>query len=423
MKYSYVRSGILSCFAFITACTAEPTATQVHLVPTEPASTTTEVSSIPSTQPVAVDKPFSTITDFPAATSVALTLAGDTLYIVTGQEHSLYVSRSTDGGETFTEPVLATEDASAHVLRVERPAISANEDGKVAVAWLELNFEGGDNEVWYAQSMDGGQTFESPQVVSEDPPGESAMVQVLLDPEGNPILSWLSGNKLRFARSSDGGETFSAAKEIGKGACECCQPAMLQNGNQLLVAYRGMSADDRGSFRDAALITSTDGGETFNTVSFATDSHWYINACPISGPWITAEDATVNMTWMDGRADGPDNLMSSDVWFAASNDNGQTFSSNVKVSGDTSVHNFLPVMSVGPGGRIHIVWPAISPDAIYYAISDDNGQTFSVPQVITDDREHGRPAVPSMVMDSQGRIYLAWLDQQGMRLAVWEDTN
>jgi hypothetical protein len=80
-------------------------------------------------------------------------------------------------------------------------------------------------------------------------------------------------------------------------------------------------------------------------------------------------------------------------------------------------------MAVGPGGRIHIVWPAISPDAIYYAVSDDKGQTFSKPQVIVDDNLYGRPAVPSMVMDSRGRIYLAWLDQQRMRLAVWEDTN
>ena len=420
MKYSHLRSGILFCFTLITACTAQAAATQVHVIPTDSASTAIEA---PSVQPAATDEPFRTTTNFPPATSVALTNAGNTIYMVIGREHSLYVARLTDQESTFTEPVLATEDQSVHVLRVERPAISANAEGKVGVAWLVLNFEGGNNEVWYAQSLDSGQTFEKPRLVSEDPPGESAMVQVLLDPVGNPILTWLSGNRLRFARSYDGGESFSDAKEIGQGACECCQPAMLQNGNDLLVAYRGMSVDDTGAFRDAALITSTDGGETFGPVSFATDSHWYIDACPISGPWITAEADTINMTWMDGRADGPDNLMSSDVWFAASNDGGQSFSPNIRVSHETSTHNFLPVMTVGPGGRIHVVWPAISPDAIYYSISDDDGQTFSLPQVITDDSEHGRPAVPSMVMDSDGRIYLAWLDQQGMRLAIWEDTN
>ena len=419
MKKSCFRSGILLCFTLITSCTSQ--ATGISANPTSRALTA-ESPSNTSSQPTASAKLFDSITDFPAATSVALTLAGDTLYVITGHEHSLNVSRSTDGGKTFTEPVSSTGHQTAHVLRVERPAISANEEGKVAVAWLELNFEGGNNKVWYAQSLDSGQTFESPRLVSEDPPGETAMVTMLLDPDGNPILTWLSGNHLRFARSSDGGESFSPAKEIGKGACECCQPAMLQNGNDLLVAYRGMSVDEDGAFRDAALIRSLDGGETFGPVSFATDSHWYIDACPISGPSIATRDESIYITWMDGRAVAPDNLMSSDVWFAESKDDGETFSPNVKISGTRSTHNFLPVMAVGPGGRIHIAWPAISPDAIYYAASDDGGQTFTGPQVIADD-EQGRPAVPSMVMDAQGRVYLAWLDDSGIRLAVWEDTN
>lgn len=79
-------------------------------------------------------KPYSTVIDFPAATSMALTTAGDSVYMILGREHSLYVSRSTDGGKTFSEPVTATGDHEAHILRVERPAISANAEGQVAVA-------------------------------------------------------------------------------------------------------------------------------------------------------------------------------------------------------------------------------------------------------------------------------------------------
>jgi hypothetical protein len=415
MKNSPLRLGILLCFVLITACTSQASATPVN--PTQPAAT-----EIPSSQPSTSAKPLETVEDFPAATSVALTTAGDIVYMITGREHSLYVLRSMDGGQTFTEPVSPTGNQSAHVLRVERPAISANEEGKVAVAWLELDLQGGNNKVWYAQSIDGGQTFESARLVSEEPSGETVMVQVLLAFGGNPILTWLSGNHLRFARSTDGGESFSPATEIGKGACECCQPAMLEDREQLRVAYRGMDEDETGAFRDAALIRSLDGGETFGPVSFVTDSHWYINACPISGPSIATRDENIYLTWMDGRAVAPDNLMSSDVWFAASSDDGQTFSSNVKVNADTSTHNFLPVMAVGPGGRIHLAWQALTVDAIYYATSDDNGQTFIAPQLIAAD-ERGRPAVPSMVIDTQRRVYLAWLDDSGLRLAVWEDTN
>ena len=383
------------------------------------------VETITPSSPLTVSaKPFKTTIDLPAATSMALTTAGDSVYMMVGREHSLFVSLSTDGGKTFSTPVSATGDHVAHVLRVERPAISATAKGQVAVAWLELDSEGGKNKIWYALSNDSGQTFGSAQLVGEDPPGESAMVQVLLDSAGNPALTWLSGNDLRFARSTDQGRSFPPAKSIGQGACECCQPDLVLTGDQLLIGYRGLGNDESGAFRDAALIRSVDGGETFSPVSFATDSHWYINACPISGPSMAVYDATIYMAWMDGRAVAPDNLLSSDVWFAESGDNGRTFSPNVQVSTGLSTHNFLPKTAVGPGGRIHMVWQAISPDAIYYATSDDLGDTFSAPLVIANDATNrGRPAGPMIAINGQGRVFLAWLDDQGVQLAVWDDTN
>lgn len=417
MKFLSYRFVFLISIVLLTSCTAKAMPTSVGPV----GSVETIAISSP---PTVLSKPYDTVMDFPAATSMALTTAGDSIYMILGREHSLYILRSIDGGKTFSEPVLATADHEVHILRVERPAISANDKGQVAVAWLELNVEGGNNTVWYAMSIDNGQTFGPTQLVGEDPPGESAMVQVLLDSAGDPILTWLSGNDLRFARSSDQGRSFTTAKNIGQGACECCQPDLTLTGDQLLIGYRGQGIDENGSFRDAALIRSLDRGEKFEPVSFATDSHWYINACPISGPSLAVHDVSIYMTWMDGRAVAPDNLLSSEVWFAESADKGQTFSSNVQVSKGPSTHNFLPKTAVGPGGRIHIVWQAILPDAIYYAISDDMGHTFSAPLVIADDAANrGRPAGPMIVIDRQGRVFLAWLDDIGVQLAVWNDTN
>src|SRR5215207_4021368 len=413
MKFSSLWFFLLLGSALLVSCTAKAGPTSAGPIGVAETST-----------PTVLVKLFNTIVDFPAATSMALTTAGDSVYMILGREHSLYVSRSTDGGKTFIEPVSATADHEVHILRVERPAISANDKGQVAVTWLELDFEGGNNKVWYALSNDSGQTFGSAQLVGEDPPGESAMVQVLLDSAGNPILTWLSGNDLRFARSTDQGKSFSLAKTIGQGACECCQPDLILTGDQLLIGYRGLGNDESGAFRDAALIRSLDGGETFAPVSFATDSHWYINACPISGPSMAVHDSSIYMTWMDGRAVAPDNLLSSDVWFAQSADDGHTFSSNVQVSNGLSTHNFLPREAVGPGGRIHIVWQAISPDAIYYSISDNHGHTFSTPLVIADDAtDRGRPAGPMIAINGQGRVFMAWLDDEGVQLAVWDDAN
>src|SRR5687767_11572172 len=185
MKFSSFWFVVLLSLALLTSCTAKASPTLAG--PVGLAETVT-----PSSQLAASAKPYDTVIDFPTATSMALTTTGDSIYLILGREHSLYVSRSTDGGETFSDPVSATGEHEVHILRVERPAISANDKGQVAVAWLELDFEGGNNKVWYALSNDSGQTFGSAQLVGEDPPGESAMVQVLLDSAGNPTLTWLS---------------------------------------------------------------------------------------------------------------------------------------------------------------------------------------------------------------------------------------
>jgi hypothetical protein len=101
-------------------------------------STSTEFSatSAPTSEPTTID--FEVI-DFPKAQSHWLTVGADgKLYLIYGQDHSLFVARSTDGGQTFSEPVLATSDGPVHVLPIERPAISVDQAGRVGIAWLEM---------------------------------------------------------------------------------------------------------------------------------------------------------------------------------------------------------------------------------------------------------------------------------------------
>ncbi|MGH2523895.1 MAG: hypothetical protein ACRDH2_15425 [Anaerolineales bacterium] len=39
------------------------------------------------------------------------------------------------------------------------------------------------------------------------------------------------------------------------------------------------------------------------------------------------------------------------------------------------------------------------------------------------DPERGRPGKPSLAVNEQGQVYLAWLDDLGARLATWADPN
>jgi hypothetical protein len=419
-------------FILLTACASADTSVQVTPTPqasemmSEPAAATS-VLPTPSPVPDHAAQPTNTlpsftVTDFPGVESISLESSGDTLYLSFGRESSLFVSRSDDNGQTFSEPVRASHNAHVHILSVERPALAVNERGGVGIAWLEM---GASNTVWYARSQDGGQTFEPGKRIATEQGGETTMVRAALDAEGNPALAWIHGNDLRFARSFDQGDSFSIVQSIGNGSCECCQPQPIIQGDQIFIAYRSLVRDqEKGDIRDAAVVRSNDGGRTFGPVTQVSDAHWYLNACPISGPSLALDKERLYVTWMDGRDTPPESMFEGDVWFASSEDGGQTFSPNVRVNSELSVHNTLPVLAVGPTGRIHLAWEGQAMDAIYYTASDDGGQTFTPPVVIADSSNAaGRPRMPSLAVNEQGQVYLAWLDDLGAHLATWADLN
>lgn len=367
--------------------------------------------------------------EFPNARSVSMAgNANGDLYLAYGIDHSLYVSRSTDAGRTFSEPVLATGASQAHVLPVERPAIAIDNRDRVAVAWLELpaDFQGAD--IWYAASDDGGQTFAEPVLAATESSGEVAMVQVALDGDGSPYLAWLNGSQLKFARSDDVGQTFVEAVRAGGGTCECCQPHVVIDEQNVYIAYRGLEAGGtQGDIRDILMIRSADGGVNFGSPTRVSDTHWYLPACPIAGPSMAIQDGTLFIAFMDGRFEPAGTFSRGDIWFATSGDNGSTFSPNFRINPDQDSHHTLPSIAIGPGGRIHVAWESLSQGGgnnnLYYSTSDDGGRTFTPPQVIADNSDStlGNPGKPVILVDPDGNVTLAWLDRTGAHVASWID--
>jgi hypothetical protein len=393
-------------------------------------STSTEFSatSAPTSESTTIE--FEVI-DFPKAQSHWLTAGAEgKLYLIYGQDHSLFVARSRDGGQTFSEPVLATGDRPVHVLPIERPAISVDQADRVGIAWLEMSPDFNGATVWYASSEDGGQTFKPGQLVATETEGEVAMVQVALDDAGNPVLAWLNGSELRYARSFDQGSTFSKTISSGDGSCECCQPQLVVTSERIHIGYRSLEpGSDKGDIRDIVMIHSDDGGQTFGPVTRVSDAHWYLPACPIAGPSLATHEGKFYLAWMDGRAEPPGTFSRGDIWLASSQDGGESFSPNIRINPDQTMHHTLPTVAIGPGGRIHLAWEAQASDTretfLYYTTSDDGGQTFAVPQIIADntDETHGNPGKAALVIDSLGHVALAWLDRQGVRIATWTDTK
>jgi hypothetical protein len=417
---------LLSVLLILSACAPAPAQ---GVSPTEvdstDAPTAGPATASTSTQPALS---FESL-DIPEARSLSMTVGPDgLLYLVHGRDRSLFVSRSTDGGRTFSEAVNASGDTPVHVLPIERPAIAVGAEGRVGVAWLEVPRDFNGATVWHALSEDGGETFGSAVQVTVEEQGEVTMVVTAPDEEGNPFLAWLNGSALRFSRSFDGGETFSEPVTIGDGSCECCQPQIIVMGEEVHIAYRSLEpGNEAGDIRDIVMIRSEDAGGSFQPVARVSDAHWYLPACPIAGPSLAVDEGRFLVAWMDGRSEPPGTFGRGDVWLATSQDGGATFSANVRINPDEDMHHTLPTVAAGPGGRIHVAWEAhpqgVGQVLLYYSTSDDGGLTFAPPQIIADgsDSSRGNPARPVLAVDPSGHVTLAWLDRQGARIAFWTD--
>ncbi len=381
-------------------------------------------TEVPET--VVSQAPEASVVDFPSARSIALAVTPNgKVYAALGSGQSILIASSTDGGETFNEPVAVSADIAAHVLPVERPAIAVHGEDVVAAAWLEPASDYMSATVWYARSADGGMTFSQPVQVTVDEGHEIVMVQTLFDEGGNPYLAWLKDGTLRFTYSEDAGKTFVETQTIGDGACECCQPSMLLKNGQISIAYRSLEPQTDGNdIRDIVVAASTDGGRTFNPFVRVSDEHWYLNACPIAGPSLVSFSDTLYIAWMDGRRSEPNKPYNGSVWFSVSTDMGRSFSPNLKINPNADAHQTMPSLAVDMNGRIHLAWEfhGTADQTISYAVSDDGGATFSAPlELVKADQANGSVRMPSLIAASTGRILLAWQDNRGAHIRAWSE--
>jgi len=279
---------------------------------------------------------------------------------------------STDGGLNWSDDTIMIEPTYPND---GDPVICIDDSGTVYYFWLSFSpsYYG---DVFLTKSYDGGVTWGPFICVTPNSP-TSLDDKPWVTIDGNNIyVSWYdygaTGN-LKFTRSTDRGATWSTGVAVGSGG----------NGT---TPFRGTDSTIYvgWGFQDVKLNKSTDMGRTWlgqQTIIPVTwnpgSTSYRINNIPC---FKTSNDRTkLYCIFADSR------LRSGqlDVFFSSSTDEGQTWSTPVKVndtpSGDTT-KQFYPWMAVDPYDRIHAVWHDTRAGARigqYYAYSTDFGQTWS----------------------------------------------
>ena len=99
-------------------------------------------------------------------------------------------------------------------------------------------------------------------------------------------------------------------------------------------------------------------------------------------PVIVTQGNNVYIVWSDTTSDISREFLDSEILFAVSNNNGQTFSAPVNLSNNAG-KSFPPEIAV-QGNNVYVSWADDTPNRTFvfdrfFAVSNNNGQTFSPP--------------------------------------------
>lgn len=247
-------------------------------------------------------------TDGPAR-EPQLAVSGSTAAVVFGAGHSLYFSRSTDSGRTFSAPVKVGGGDVIPLTRHRGPRIAfagaaivvTAVTGKTVATGEHAHGLPSDGDLMVWRSTDGGKSWSKGMSISDVAGAATEGLHGLAsDGKGHLFASWLDkrdhGTRLYGSRSDDGGVTWSKNMLVYSSPddtiCECCHPSVaFDRDGAVVVMYRNWL---NGS-RDLYLARSN--GASFSAPQKLGQGTWKLNACPMDGGGVALTDAGIVTAW------------------------------------------------------------------------------------------------------------------------------
>lgn len=290
---------------------------------------------------------------------------------------NLWLATSTDGGRTLSAPVRVGGPLTFQA------RIAVDAEGTIFVTWMAVEDVGtlsilGPTRIVAVRSTDGGATFSEPRVISDEARERVGAAEPVIDSEGDLVVvyqdfkddrrdfenlegpPWEEPFALVVTRSDDGGRSFGPGREFESGLVPVRRflvylpelPSVAAGPDRsIYVAW----SDGRNGDEDVFLRRSGDGGRTWaepvrvhdNPVGDGTTQH--LPAVDVDA------DGRVSVAFLDRRHD-PDDVMSH-TYMATSSDGGRSFTDVRLSSGafDTRVGPMTaPHLGVDLGSRIGI---------------------------------------------------------------------
>ena len=201
--------------------------------------------------------------------------------------------RSTDAGETFSDPVTISGESNGAF----EPEIAMTPGDALNVAWEDT--VSGTSAIMFARSTDGGATFSAPKQVSQGG-GNATEAHIAADDTGRLSVVWVqevgADKHAFYSRSIDDGQTFSEPLQLTTApGTSISKPLALAYKNVVYVSYQNEAprhmqvyltrSDDAGvTFADAVQVSNADNScGRAHSASMAVDSQGMLHIV-----WIDA---------------------------------------------------------------------------------------------------------------------------------------
>jgi chitodextrinase len=333
-------------------------------------------------------------------------------------QNDIFFTKSTDG-RTWTVPLRVNNDAGP--ANQGEPAIALDASNHITIAWTDAR-NAGINDVFFAKSTDGGLSFSSNVRVNDVTTNSQSEPDVAVD-HGNPDLIhviWTdtrnagSGADIYYANSTDGGLSFNPSQRVnndGAAAVEQIQPVIEVGPNRDVYA---IWTDPRtaAAGRDIYFAKSADRGGTWNPNIRVNDDS-IVNVAQQDPTMVVDAAGTIYAVWTDSR----NGNTGSDIYAARSTNAGSSFTSNVRVNDDVSpAGQSTPSLGIA-AGTVELAWTdtrnAGSTSWDIYAASSSDGLSWSPNVRVNDDTLSAFQIVPTVGVDASRDVFVAWLDTRG----------
>ena len=338
----------------------------------------------------------------------------------------IYFTKSSNGGRSWSTPMRVNDDAGP--APQAQPNLALDSANNIYIAWTDMR--NGNNDVYFSKSITGGLTFSANVRVNDVTTNSQSEPDLAVDPVNAHLVhvvwtdtrSAITGPDIFYANSTDGGLSFNPSLRVNddvSGAEQGQAHIAVAPNRDVYVVWRDPRSAAKGP--DIYFSKSSDLGATWSPNIFLNSD---VGNFVQQDPTIAVDAAgTIYVAWTDYRNANT----APDIYEAWSSNAGASFGANVKVNDDQGLAPQLNPNLAANAGKVQIAWAdyrtggATSYD-IYTASSVD-GVAWSPNMKVNDDTlPNNYQATPSIAVDSAGDVFAAFLDTRAIGWDVYAAT-